>query len=182
MKDIQIQSNNQNTDLIEKHLQELSEDSKNEILKLAISGQIKLNQKVQEDIIKTQNAETDYERHMDAAQRMQYQSAKDSSHVVKTDINTASGHMHLESRTAKCYVATATYQDNNHPNVVILRGYRDHVLQNNILGRCFISLYYSIGKHLAYLPEHIDWVRRLSKKTIDVIVQLIVRKYYQSLF
>lgn len=176
MKDTRITLDNKNVDL-QAHINDLSPEAKNELIKLAVESQIKLNSKIQEDIVKTQNADGDFERHMDAAQRIQYQSSKGSIHRVKTDIDTPAGHMHLESNTSKCYVATATYQNINHPNVILLRSYRDKILRQSFCGRCFISLYYTIGKYLAFFPEHSFRIRYVSKKLIDAFVQHIRKKY-----
>jgi len=41
-----------------------------------------------------------------------------------------------------CFIATATYGDYDHPNVQILRGFRDQYLSTNCLGKMIVSLYY----------------------------------------
>lgn len=77
-----------------------------------------------------------------------------------------------------CYVATATYQNSFHPNVVLLRDYRDRILRKSVFGRVFIVLYYKFGPYLAYFPENFTFIRRLSKNIIDRIVLKIKAKYY----
>ena len=72
-------------------------------------------------------------------------------------------------KTSSCYVATATYQDAYHPNVVLLREFRDKRLQKSLPGRMFIKFYYTVGPYAAYLPEHFPIVRKLSKTIIDFI-------------
>jgi hypothetical protein len=56
-----------------------------------------------------------------------------------------------------CYIATMVYGDYNHPQVLVLRNFRDSFLANYVLGRSFIRLYYK------YSPT---WVEALKNKTI----------------
>ena len=80
--------------------------------------------------------------------------------------------------SSKCFVATATYQNAMHPNVVLLRDYRDRFLRKSIFGRLFISAYYRIGPTLSYFPENYKVIRELSKRVIDKIVLMIKAMYY----
>ncbi len=55
-----------------------------------------------------------------------------------------------------CFIATATYGDYNHPNVRILRSFRDVILLTNEPGRAFVKAYYDngwiIGKYIGQHP------------------------------
>lgn len=81
-------------------------------------------------------------------------------------------------RGNSCYVATATYQNQYHPNVVLLRDFRDKFLRQSLAGRIFITFYYTFGPYMAILPEHSKLVRKLSKTFINRIVVYITKKYY----
>lgn len=48
-----------------------------------------------------------------------------------------------------CFVATAIYVTEHHPELTILRNYRDRVLLSTIFGRGFVSLYYKVGPAIA---------------------------------
>lgn len=48
-----------------------------------------------------------------------------------------------------CFVATAIYETEHHPELTILRNYRDRVLLSTIFGRGFVSLYYKLGPAIA---------------------------------
>ena len=50
-----------------------------------------------------------------------------------------------------CFVATAIYGDPRHPDLVVLRGYRDEVLRSSLFGRAFIYCYYIVGPGLSLL-------------------------------
>ena len=47
-----------------------------------------------------------------------------------------------------CFIATAVYGDIDHPDVRILRDFRDEVLSASIRGRWFISAYYLVPPKL----------------------------------
>lgn len=99
----------------------------------------------------------------------------DSLHqYVRTEINK----FNKSNGGSSCFVATATYQDVMHPNVVLLRDFRDRILRRSVFGRLFIDLYYKVGPVLSYFPENSMLIRRLSKKIIDRIVLMIKSKYY----
>jgi len=48
-----------------------------------------------------------------------------------------------------CFVATAIYETDCHPELSILRDYRDRVLLSSRLGRHFVSWYYKVGPAIA---------------------------------
>lgn len=47
-----------------------------------------------------------------------------------------------ESANSMCFVATACYGDGDHSSVVVLRNFRDEILQSFPLGRSFVRTYY----------------------------------------
>lgn len=69
-----------------------------------------------------------------------------------------------EKKASACYIATMVYGDYNHPQVVALRGFRDDVLRESILGQAFIRFYY---KHSP------AWVEKMQDKPI---VNGVIRK------
>ena len=114
---------------------------------------------------------------MQAIRRLDAREGRGTS-TVNSQIETPSGHMSIQSHSAKCYVATATYENQFHPNVVILRDYRDRFLRKTFWGRTFIKVYYAIGKYLAFFPEHFNFIRQVSKWLLDKIVERILIKHY----
>jgi len=68
-----------------------------------------------------------------------------------------------------CYIATMVYGDYNHPQVLVLRDFRDSFLVHFYLGRSFIKFYYE------YSPS---WVKALeNKKTFNKIIKGILNKF-----
>ena len=74
-------------------------------------------------------------------------------------------------RRKGCYVATCVYGSYNCPEVWTLRRYRDSVLQKTRLGRCFISLYYTVSPHLVNAIGDKSLFRRVTKKMLDIKVR-----------
>ena len=65
-----------------------------------------------------------------------------------------------------CYIATMVYGYYDHPQVMALRHFRDHVLRKTALGRAFIRFYY---KHSP------SWVEKMQdKKTVNDIIRHIL--------
>ena len=90
-----------------------------------------------------------------------------ASKIVR--IETARNYTPQRSSSGGCYIATMVYGDYDHPQVMILREFRDTVLKNSILGRAFIKFYYR------YSPT---WVEHLKdKKSINDIIRNILDKF-----
>lgn len=75
------------------------------------------------------------------------------------DADTASG--------GSCFVATAAYGDRAHPNVIILRRFRDEVLVRYRFGRAFIQLYWIIGPRMAKGVSHDRVIGHLARLIIS---------------
>lgn len=71
-----------------------------------------------------------------------------------------------------CFIATAVYEDYNHPQVKILRDFRDKYLLTTVLGTKFVSFYYK------YSPKFANYVKGKKifaypiRKTLDGFVYL----------
>jgi len=103
---------------------------------------------------------------------------KTTRQSVTTDIKTGAGNMRIESKSgATCFVATASYMDPAHPDVVFLRSFRDNFLVNYEIGIKFIRLYWTYGPTLATYVSKREFVRRISKSTLQVLV-FILRKVF----
>ena len=79
---------------------------------------------------------------------------------------------HVIRRTG-CFVATATYGNDDEIEVRFLRAYRDRYLQTNVLGKCFIWLYYNIAPYPAWVVLRVSVLRRICRSVLDWIVTAI---------
>lgn len=93
---------------------------------------------------------------------------------VESEITTGAGKMRIESKSgAACFVATATYGDPEHPDVVFLRAFRDSVLTNYVTGRAFIKFYWVTGPQLAKLVKKCPKLQKVSLWFIKHIIAKI---------
>ena len=86
-------------------------------------------------------------------------------------------HSYYSSRTTKksegCYIATAVYGDYNHPQVMVLRGFRDDVLINSQLGRKFIHFYYRYSPDIAEKLKSKHLLNSIIRKMLDCFIKII---------
>jgi hypothetical protein len=79
---------------------------------------------------------------------------------------TASGETTIKVRKG-CFIATAVYGSYDHPNVLILRRFRDTFIESFFLGRCFCSTYYFAAPRLLSLPCMAAIIRVPAKLVLD---------------
>lgn len=78
-----------------------------------------------------------------------------------------------------CFIATAVYEDYNHPEVMKLREFRDNYLLTNEAGKKFVRVYYK------YSPKFADYVKGKKllaysiKKLLDGFI-FILNKFKQK--
>ena len=76
-----------------------------------------------------------------------------------------------------CYIATMAYGNYNHPQVMILREYRDHVLSSSIIGRHFIRLYYYISPRLVFILQGHNSTNHYIRLLLDRLIRIIKKRY-----
>lgn len=74
-----------------------------------------------------------------------------------------------EEKAKACYIATMVYGDYNHPQVMILRNFRDNTLGRYRYGRLFIQYYYK------YSPMLVEKLQ--NKRKINMIIRYILDKF-----
>ena len=79
--------------------------------------------------------------------------------------------------SADCFVATVAYESGEHPDVWLLRWYRDTVMRRSILGRTAIIIYWYLGPKLAEWVSGKPTTQKLFRRAIEAIVLLISSKY-----
>jgi len=84
-----------------------------------------------------------------------------------------------ESRAAKpgwCFIATACYGDSEHPDVVVLRRWRDRELLRSSTGQLFVRVYYRLSPAVAkFLVKQKVMARMLRVLLLQPMVRLIRR-------
>ena len=67
-----------------------------------------------------------------------------------------------------CYIATMVYGSYEHPQVMILREFRDNFLSKYLIGRCFIKFYYK------YSPSWVETMKNM--KTVNLFIRFLLNK------
>ena len=81
-----------------------------------------------------------------------------------------------DSGSSGCFVVTATYGDQHHPNVVYLREFRDSELIQYVLGRILIRIYYVTGPSFAQLIRNSETLKSISRKYLIEPLVLMLKK------
>lgn len=72
-----------------------------------------------------------------------------------------------------CYIATMAYGDYNHPQVILLRNFRDNSLAKSYWGREFIRLYYWLSPKIVARCKNNSLIVQTSRKILDNLIKLI---------
>jgi len=74
-----------------------------------------------------------------------------------------------------CFVATACFDDADHPDVAVLREWRDEVLSESVLGRRFIRVYYRMSPRLAEFVADQPLVAAVGRRVVSAVARYICR-------
>jgi hypothetical protein len=72
-----------------------------------------------------------------------------------------------------CYIATMAYGDYDHPQVMILRQFRDTILDKSIPGRLFIKTYYLYSPQLVEILKSQKLINIFIRKSLNQFIKLI---------
>lgn len=79
-----------------------------------------------------------------------------------------------------CYVATCVYGSYDCPEVWTLRRFRDYNLNNKVLGRLFIKIYYAVSPKIVKIFGNNNKFKLFNKKILDRLVQKLNSKGYKN--
>ena len=79
-----------------------------------------------------------------------------------------------------CYIATCVYGSYNCPEVWTLRRFRDNYLSTNLLGKCFVKMYYAISPSLVKHFGETMWFKSFWKKHLDKFTCYLKDKGYSD--
>ena len=71
-----------------------------------------------------------------------------------------------------CYIATMVYGDYGHPQVLVLREFRDDFLAHYILGRSFIRFYYKYSPGWVKALEHNKMINKSIEKALNAFIKI----------
>ena len=79
-----------------------------------------------------------------------------------------------------CFVATSIYESYDCPSVWVLRRFRDQWLSKTVLGRKFISAYYTASPRLIDLVGSTRVFKSVFKPLLDTLVKALARRGYSD--
>ena len=88
--------------------------------------------------------------------------------------------MHKKGQTTSkggCYIATMAYGNYDHPQVMVLRRYRDRVLMQSGWGRAFVRFYYWFSPKLVEVLKGSERINGWIRKWLDRKVERVKRRY-----
>jgi len=80
---------------------------------------------------------------------------------------------HKKSSSGACYIATMAYGDYDHPQVKVLRNYRDRHLSSSFGGRMFIRIYYAMSPSMVSLLNNQRMINRIIRRLLDKLIMSI---------
>jgi hypothetical protein len=95
------------------------------------------------------------------------------------EFQTASGKTTITAKKG-CFVATAVYQNPDHPNLAMLRSFRDEYLETHFIGRLFCSVYYYIGPVLAASQLTKGVCAKLLRYILDFMVSILSKYFFKQ--
>jgi hypothetical protein len=72
-----------------------------------------------------------------------------------------------------CYIATMVYGDYEHPQVMVLRSFRDEFLSRFLLGKYFIKFYYKYSPSWVESLKNKRLINKIIKKSLNQVIRLI---------
>lgn len=109
--------------------------------------------------------------------RTRYTQNRTSLSNLKTQlaaVNTGGGRSSGgSSGSSGCYIATMAYGDYDHPQVMILRQFRDDVLDKSEFGKWFIKTYYHYSPKLVEILKNQRTVNIIIRKALNQFIKLI---------
>ncbi len=85
-----------------------------------------------------------------------------------------------ENSSNGCYVATCVYGSYDCPEVWVLRRFRDNMLANNIFGRIFIKIYYTLSPTIVKRFGKKNWFVHTCKLVLDKMVSTLQTKGFNN--
>lgn len=80
-----------------------------------------------------------------------------------------------KSKSEGCYIATMAYGSYDHPQVLVLRNYRDHILMKSEWGKIFVTGYYFISPYIVTGLHGHRWINSIIRKCLDTFIKRIVK-------
>ena len=78
----------------------------------------------------------------------------------------------LKAENEGCYIATMVYGSYEHSQVMVLRRFRDDVLQQNQFGRAFVRFYYRYSPTWVEHLKDKKWINNFIRTILDTFIKI----------
>jgi hypothetical protein len=169
---------NDSSSFVKQAMDNLDSEAKKELASYAGKKAVDLEAKKYEQEMDLDAATRDIENHIEAFNTLNKEGRLTRQKVI-SDLKSGSGNMRLESKSgASCFVATVCYGDIYHPDLTVLRKFRDDRLSKYRIGVFFINWYYKYGPKIA---DAVASNRILKNSTHYLITKIVsVLKYFED--
>lgn len=112
---------------------------------------------------------------MDSELKVQYNKNKHTLRTIFAKINSARSSISQSNSDSDsaCYIATMAYGSYEHPQVIVLRKFRDETLANSLTGKTFIQVYYWISPKLVILLKGNSSINSFIRKILNQFIKYI---------
>ena len=107
-------------------------------------------------------------RRMDMSSATKNRLLTNITSIVSSDVQIKAA---IEKRSSGCYIATMVYGSYEHPQVLILREYRDQKLSRSTLGRAFIKSYYAASPYFVVALKNHHRINKLIRSILNVFIR-----------
>jgi len=107
--------------------------------------------------------------------RAWYSKNKNTIESINSTLQSAAPRSSSSSSSSSdgCYIATMVYGDFNHPQVLLLRGYRDEKLVKTLYGKAFVSFYYATSPYMVKILQNSTHINRMIRNILDSLIRKI---------
>lgn len=177
-QDTRLHANGQTAgSLIDQSFTRLTDDEMSHLRQKAGEEALRLEVKHREQQMDYSAGRKSAEDHIDVFNSLERE-GRTTRHSMSSEIKTGAGKMNIESKSgATCFVASAVYDDPNHPEVMFLRWFRDEVMHTHRLGHLLIALYWRVGPILARGVRRLPRVKRGCRIGISWLVKQLSKRY-----
>lgn len=94
-------------------------------------------------------------------------------HITPAPTNTNPKTSTSTKSSEGCYIATMVYGDYNHPQVLVLRAFRDNFLKTRLWGRIFIHVYYATSPIFVKIFRNRGKINTFIRMRLDDLIDYI---------
>ena len=98
---------------------------------------------------------------------------KNRSNEVDNKLQNLGVYRNRNRSNSGCYIATMVYKDYNHPQVMVLRNFRDNHLAEFFFGRAFIKFYYKYSPSWVLFLENKKTINNIIRGALNQLIRLI---------